>query len=273
MENKKTIFDTPPINRLMQEILNYTQEWSVRVSEKRPMFLLTFTEDERKQITEKTVHDLVLFKTYLEENGIIKVLKNSEELFKKEFSSTPKIPETPYSRYFFEKQMDLKEKKMLPFAFTDWEKFNHYIWAIIINDSKKITELCEILKNAKEDEQIKPTQRNHAPKKVKLFRGDLKPEITIGKLVAYNDGSIKFGGEEIIMRNQIKDLCRLFMEKPNQLLTYDDIKDHLIHADRRSTVSFTTISKYVSELRNSLKKRFEKNVITNQKEEGWFFKP
>lgn len=103
--------------------------------------------------------------------------------------------------------------------------------------------------------------------------GDLKIELKVGELESYSDGSIKYSGTPVKMRNQIKDLCRLFMKKPGRLLTIDDIKDALIKADKRKTTPFVTISKYVSELRNSLRIHFKKDVFLNQKEEGWFFNP
>ncbi len=106
-----------------------------------------------------------------------------------------------------------------------------------------------------------------------LYIKKLKPEISVGDLEAYSDGTIRYKKEIIKMRNQLKDLCRLFIRNPNRLLTLDDIRDEIISADRRQLVSFTTISKYVSELHNSLKIHFKKDVIFNQKEEGWYFKP
>src|SRR4030042_5166250 len=78
---------------------------------------------------------------------------------------------------------------------------------------------------------------------------DLKSDILIGKLGAFNDGTIRYGGEIIDMRNQIKDLCRYFMERPNRLITYDDIKQNIINADKRLDIPNSTIAKYVSELR------------------------
>lgn len=101
----------------------------------------------------------------------------------------------------------------------------------------------------------------------------MKADITIGKLSAYNDGTIRYEKNILEMRNQLKDLCRLFMQYPNRLLTIDDIKDEIIKADRRTLTSFATIAKYVSELHNLLKIHFKKEVIFNQKEEGWYFKP
>jgi len=106
-----------------------------------------------------------------------------------------------------------------------------------------------------------------------LLTKDLKADITIGKLSAYNDGTIRYGKNILEMRNQLKDLCRLFMRNPNRLLTIDDIKDEIVKADRRTLTSFATIAKYVSELHNLLKIHFGKDVIFNQKEEGWYFKP
>jgi len=106
-----------------------------------------------------------------------------------------------------------------------------------------------------------------------LLTKDLKADITICKLSAYNDGTIRYGENILEMRNQLKDLCRLFMRNPNRLLTIDDIKDEIIRADRRTLTSFATIAKYVSELHNLLKIQFGKDVIFNQKEEGWYFKP
>ena len=98
-------------------------------------------------------------------------------------------------------------------------------------------------------------------------------EITIGKLSSYSDGTIKYGNKILKLRNQIKDLSPLFMGNPERLLTIDDIKQELIRASKRPEIPNATISKYVSELHNSLKIHFKKDVIINQKEEGWYFKP
>ena len=105
-----------------------------------------------------------------------------------------------------------------------------------------------------------------------LLTKNLKADITIGKLSTYNDGTIRYGKNIIEMRNQLKDLCRFFMRNPNRLLTIDDIKEEIVRADRRTLTSFATIAKYVSELHNSLKIHFKKDVIFNQREEGWYFK-
>jgi DNA-binding response OmpR family regulator len=63
------------------------------------------------------------------------------------------------------------------------------------------------------------------------------------------------------------------MRNPKRLLTREDIKENIIAADKRKSVPKITISKYVSELRNSLKVHFKKDVIYSQKDEGWYFDP
>lgn len=108
------------------------------------------------------------------------------------------------------------------------------------------------------------TQRNTA---------DLKIEISVGNLEAFNDGSIRYKGTTIEMRNQLKDLCRLFMGREGKLVTIDDIREELIQADKRKSTPNSTLAKYVSELRAILMGYFKRDVFVNQKEEGWFFKP
>ena len=98
----------------------------------------------------------------------------------------------------------------------------------------------------------------------------LKTELSIGDLTFFNDGSIRFKGVVLDLRNQLKDLCRLLMQNHKKLVTIDAIRDEIIRADKRQQTSFVTISKYVSELHNSLKQYFNRDVIFNQKEEGWY---
>ena len=60
------------------------------------------------------------------------------------------------------------------------------------------------------------------------------------------------------------------MKNHKRLVTIDQIRDELIAADKRHSTRWSTISKYVSELHNSLKIHFKRDVIFNQKEEGWY---
>ena len=113
------------------------------------------------------------------------------------------------------------------------------------------------------------TQNTHSERDNLLTIKDLKPTNSVGDLASYSDGTIRFKGEIIELRNQLKDLCRLFMRNPKRLITRDDIRDNVIASGKRMTTRPSTIAKYVSELRNSLKIHFGKDVIFNQKEEGW----
>ncbi len=101
----------------------------------------------------------------------------------------------------------------------------------------------------------------------------LKPEMEINGLATYSDGTIRFKGSVIPMRDQLNDLCRMFMSRPNQLVLSDEIRDEIIRAERRARTRFSTIAKYVSELHGLLKECFGKDVIFNHKKEGWRFVP
>lgn len=103
-----------------------------------------------------------------------------------------------------------------------------------------------------------------------LLGPELKPEIEVGDLVAYSDGTIRYKKEIIELRNQLKDLCRLFMRNQNRVLILEDIKNEIIPAPKRKNTSNQTIAKYVSELRSSLKIFFQRDVLPNQKGEGWY---
>lgn len=118
-----------------------------------------------------------------------------------------------------------------------------------------------------------PVSAQSAPIPVQKNESSIKAEITIGKLIAYSDGTIRYDGKILDLRPQVKDLCRLFMERHNQLVNADDIKEKIIKASKRKATSFDTISKYVSELHTELQIHFGKAVITNQPKDGWIFNP
>jgi len=106
-----------------------------------------------------------------------------------------------------------------------------------------------------------------------LFTPRAEPINTEGNLRAYTDGTIRYIGKNIEMRGQLKELCRLFLENPNRLVTLDDISEKILRADRRTTIPFKTISKYVSELHNIIRPYYGKEVLHNQRDEGWYFNP
>ena len=126
--------------------------------------------------------------------------------------------------------------------------------------------------------KAKNAAKGKAPKPVAikdslLMTKELKADFEVSGLASYSDGTIRYKDVIVPLRGQIKDLCRMFMRNPKRLLTREDIKENIIAADKRKVVSKMTISKYVSELRNSLKVHFKKDVIYSQKDEGWYFDP
>lgn len=102
---------------------------------------------------------------------------------------------------------------------------------------------------------------------------EIAPRITIGKLIGYHDGSIRYDGKVLNLRPQIKDLCWLFMQRKNTLVNATDIKEEIVKASKRKATSEDTISKYVSELHNELQIHFGRRVITNEPKGGWIFNP
>lgn len=106
-----------------------------------------------------------------------------------------------------------------------------------------------------------------------LFTPNVKIEMEVDGLAVYTDGNIRFKGETLEMRGQLKELLREFVLHPQRLINIDDIKDKIINADRREGTSADTIAKYVSELRRVLRPYFKKDVFPNDKKTGWRFSP
>lgn len=165
----------------------------------------------------------------------------------------------------------LQKEKMLENLKEQKEELNNYLF-FEINSTDELYRI----KNLTDKQLNFDTEKVLKSKEIKNSENtneNLKPEIIVGKLVAYSDGTIRYEKDIIKLRNQLKDLCRQFMKKPDRLITIDDIKDNIIAANKRNTMAYSTIAKYVSELHNSLKIYFDKDIIFNQKEEGWYFKP
>lgn len=106
-----------------------------------------------------------------------------------------------------------------------------------------------------------------------LFTPDVKLEAEVSGLAVYTDGNIRFKGETLEMRGQLKELLREFVLHPDRLINIDDIKDKIIDADKREDTSADTIAKYVSELRRILRPHFKKDIFPNDKKTGWRFNP
>jgi hypothetical protein len=114
-----------------------------------------------------------------------------------------------------------------------------------------------------------PGVRFSKGRRLKVNPETSEPLISSKYFSLYSDGTLKFATKTIRLRYQLKELFYLFLEKPNKLLTFDEIKENVISSDKNAEISNTTISKYVSELRASVKKLVGKNIIRSVPNDGW----
>lgn len=210
-------------------------------------------------------------------NELIRITEMTGEDDPEFYSKRKRIILDPFPLHSWDEQKrwlkDLKKKKIIG-DFKEGQDCFYLVRPIKMLLYQERAKLIKLITPPKKpDEETISTIPTRRRKDNLLFVKDLKPEIEIKGLGAYSDGTIRYKGEVIEMRSQIKDLCRLFMDHHNRLLTQDDIKDAIVNADRRNSTPRITIAKYVSELRNLLKLHFKKDVIFNQKYEGWYFKP
>ena len=155
--------------------------------------------------------------------------------------------------------------------FSDVELKENF--ALDVKDWKELEETKKQIDEKIEEEKSKTSRREESQKGFPLLTKDLKADAVAGKLFAYSDGTIRYDGEILKLRPQIKELCRYFMLNQRMLKTIDDVKENIIRSSKRKTTPNSTIAKYVSELRNSLNPYFKKDVFPNEKEEGWYFEP
>ncbi|MEI6480435.1 MAG: hypothetical protein WCO12_02860 [bacterium] len=191
----------------------------------------------------------------LKKDGVLKDYDNPNSLFsafESSLLSESEIQEIlTRNGLTYDPQADTKFKDSLKTRRTENSKTYRHVFIV---DEKKLFK-----------------SHNSVPKSPE--ESSLKPEIKLGNLIAYDDGTIRYKSTILNLRPQIKDLCRLFMNRHNQLVDSDCIKDEIIKATKRKSTSFDTISKYVSELHAELQIHFGKTVITNQPKDGWIFNP
>jgi len=238
---KKLPFEyTPQIKRLLREIFGYTQDWIMRLKDEKPMFLLHCTEEERKELTEKEMLSFHLFFEYLQKNKIIEVLEGSKKRFLAEFRSEP---ETPYSRFFFNKQMALDRQRLLSYEFLDEERFDFYIWTITIKNSSKIAQLKDLLikdelgKTEKELKFIKTKIENKDTLITRNGNGDFY----------YKNKPIKFDNKETIYylifeclyeRGDLEGFC-----------SYENINKYLIEYGK---IEYSDNRKIIDRIKNGI---------------------
>jgi hypothetical protein len=111
----------------------------------------------------------------------------------------------------------------------------------------------------------------YAVKEKKIETISTEPKIKeAGKLNLRESGNICYENKILKMPIHIKTLCELFMDRPNQLVNRDDIRDEL--AIDSSEIK-DTVSKYVSALNRILKPYFGQKPIKNHKKSGWILTP
>ena len=83
-----------------------------------------------------------------------------------------------------------------------------------------------------------------------------------GKLKMHTGGMMSYDNSPIYLRTGLRNLCEVFIDRPEQMLNRDELEEGIgIHTrDKKSTVA-----KYVSALNSSLEPFFKKKPITNYK--------
>ena len=98
-----------------------------------------------------------------------------------------------------------------------------------------------------------------------------QPEIEyeFSGLATYDDGLIRFNGQEVDLRFQVREICRYFLSRPKELVTFDDLAEVLGEEGPMTDKLMGRISRYVSELRRELKPLNTKIVLKNYRSSGW----
>lgn len=90
--------------------------------------------------------------------------------------------------------------------------------------------------------------RKYSPKTPTTFIETDEVDFEYEKLCSWKDGRITYDTVSVTLRPQVKDLCRLFLKRPNVLVTFDDIRENIVSSRRRDIIKNKTLSKYVNEL-------------------------
>lgn len=141
---------------------------------------------------------------------------------------------------------------------------------IVIRNKKGFRQYVDLVKKIIDNINKKEHVKNYRKVAVNNEDSQVK-ELVIGPLVYCLDGSICFKNKILKIRPQMKTLCIFFMKNHKKSVDYSTIKDEIIDAKKRSYTTFKTITKYVSELHNLLRKHFKKNVIIPNGDQGYIF--
>lgn len=147
-----------------------------------------------------------------------------------------------------------------------------YISSLIDTETLNLNESLQETYIDKKLEKINKSKnilKKYNPIKPTFFTEDKEVQHSYEKLSSWTDGTITYNNSPLDARNQIKDLCMLFLERPETLITYDDIKDNIFGTKKALLNEDDTILKYVSLLRKELKKHTETLEIKNTARVGY----
>lgn len=92
--------------------------------------------------------------------------------------------------------------------------------------------------------------------------------IVVGPL-AYGDGVLYFNGSIIKgLAPQAVEICKLFLNNPNQFISYGTIQDEV---SKNTHLSKSNMQKLISKLRTVLKSKTKKNLIELVENQGYSF--
>ncbi len=97
-----------------------------------------------------------------------------------------------------------------------------------------------------------------------------KVQYVYRSIVLYENGKFSINSKPVHFEPVLAGLLTLFISRgPGVLVTYDDIREECYPAEKRYSVVSKTLAKYVSKLGKSLEVHDIKNVIFNEREQGW----
>lgn len=160
-------------------------------------------------------------------------------------------------------------KKTLCGSFSVWfkeEETKSILFANINEDEYLLVEKKALHNIA---EILGTQQRKYQPQVPATFIDVEEVDFEYEKLCSWKDGRITYDTVPVTLRPQLKDLCRLFLKKPNILITFDDIRENVIATRKRDIINNKTLSKYVNELSVVLDAYSRTLKINNNPKEGY----
>lgn len=215
------------------------------------------------------------YKIYIRQKAIIdKQVKFLNENYRRD---NAKLNPEKFSKFFKKTLQHLYTIGLITYKKLDYNENNsrssvsHFLKGNVLISNrakleqywKEINDFCEYIEKIylkKFPGKIGPRQENiSSPKKLLDCNG----------LALYDDGMVRFNNKIIELEPMLKEMCILFIQNFNRLVTLDMIKDSIINADDRPDYNDENIGKYVSKLQKSLRFHIKKRVINSKYKQGW----